>query len=401
MSKLCYDNINSNNYRQCPRLNRRFAEETDGLIIVKRILGDIINEVLEAETDTQEEIVELEEVEQHKKTKRNVETWVCPICFVKVKHPQNIARHQSLNCLAVKVLKVNPKPLPIPTEYECDFCDAKYSIKTSLKREHLEEYCLQNKQSLFTCPVCDFKTNAERFLKGHMARYHMEEGTLTCEFCDKKYRHKDSLRVHIKKSHLVSKQSFVCHICGSVLPSKAEYDKHNCVLVSSKGQGPHTSPVQSNYYPGPGQGYVAKTQKGSSQGHFYGNNSSSYGYGSKMDYHTFNQVPPSYDARTQINSTQDHFYGNNSNSYGYSNNNDTFNQVSLNTERDPNYHQDFFTNSFQEGLGQDLVYEVSNAHVGGIPDWLGSSRDETWGSRTSDSKTVNISEAGGQKYMNL
>ena len=294
-----FDNTNLIHSRQCPRLNRRFAEESDGLIVAKKILKDIVNDIFEAEidaTDTQEQILELEAIEEPKKTKGNVEAWICPICFAKVKHPQNIARHQSLNCSAVKVLKVNPKPLPKPTEYKCNFCGAKYSIKTSLtahmKRVHLEEYCLENKLSLFLCPVCDFKTNAERFLKGHMARYHMEAGSLACEYCDKKYQHKDSLRVHIKKNHLISKESFVCHVCGSVLPSTVEYAKHNCVSVSSQGQASPKNSVQSNFYTGPGQGYVPRTRMGSIQGH--DNN------------HTFNQVSPSYLARTQMGSSQDH-----------------------------------------------------------------------------------------------
>jgi hypothetical protein len=159
------------------------------------------------------------------------EVWICPICSVHIRHRQNIARHQSVNCSAVKVPKLKPAPVPKP-ESKCDVCGVIFLCKTNLtahmKRLHLEFYCQINKHNLFQCSKCDFKCTAERFLKAHIQRFHSEKGSYICDYCDRRYFTKDTLRVHIKRSHINVQQTYICHVCGSVCLSENDLKKHSC-----------------------------------------------------------------------------------------------------------------------------------------------------------------------------
>ena len=182
------------------------------------------------EGDNFEQRVEEESVVP--KVKGNMrEVWICPICSVHVRHRQNIARHQSVNCSAVKVPKLKPVPVPKP-ESRCEICGVIFLCKTSLtahmKRLHMEFYCQINKHTLFQCSRCDFKCTAERFLKAHVQRFHSEKGSYICDYCDKRYFTKDTLRVHIKRSHVNVKQTYICHVCGSVRLSEIDLKKHIC-----------------------------------------------------------------------------------------------------------------------------------------------------------------------------
>ena len=189
-----------------------------------------IEEHITTEGDNFEQRVEEESVVPEVKGNMR-EVWICPICSVHVKHRQNIARHQSVNCSAVKVPKLKPVAVPKP-ESRCEICGVIFLCKTSLtahmKRLHMEFYCRINKHTLFQCSRCDFKCTDERFLKAHVQRFHSEKGSYICDYCDKRYFTKDTLRVHIKRSHINVTQTFICHVCGSVRLSEIDLKKHNC-----------------------------------------------------------------------------------------------------------------------------------------------------------------------------
>lgn len=90
----------------CPRLNKRCRETQEvkeGLKEAENILNDVINGVFEnisAEFNIESEA----EVTSKKKVPEY--WWTCPVCSAKVKHKQNIHRHQALNCKAVKLFQV-------------------------------------------------------------------------------------------------------------------------------------------------------------------------------------------------------------------------------------------------------------------------------------------------------
>ena len=196
--------------RLCPNLNKRLQNKRNGSASAKS-KRDVPRGALGAHIDTPQHNAEEGDVHNEVKVVKDNAVWECSRCFIIIKHRQNIARHQAMSCEAAKVPKIHPTACPRKKVYKCEHCDVKYNLKTSLtahmKTCHLEQYCLQNGQSLFKCPVCDFISNAERFLKQHVVRYHMDKGSFTCEFCEHQYSNKDSLRVHIKKSHLLPEKN--------------------------------------------------------------------------------------------------------------------------------------------------------------------------------------------------
>jgi rubredoxin len=109
-------------------------------------LTDLVNEVCDRNDDHEEHITtegdnfeqRVEEESVVPEVKSNMrEVWICPICSVHVKHRQNIARHQSVNCSAVKVPKLKPEPVSKP-ESRCEICGVIFLCKTSLNSTHEE-----------------------------------------------------------------------------------------------------------------------------------------------------------------------------------------------------------------------------------------------------------------------
>ena len=172
---------------------------------------------------------EIEKVTEPPKKKESI--WRCPICCTVIKHRQNVQRHQAV-CPSANEKKVTKtKVEKIQLIFNCDYCHAAFSLQKSLKahikRNHLEEYCLQNESTLFKCSKCDFKTTGEKYLKTHFSKFHMQKGNFVCNICDKRYATNGSLRVH-KKTHLSVKKSYVCEYCGCVIVTSSEHDVHNC-----------------------------------------------------------------------------------------------------------------------------------------------------------------------------
>ena len=160
--------------------------------------------------------------------------WTCSKCFVQIKQKKNVPRHQR-NCLPVKVKVSTPRPRPkTAAVFKCDLCEAQFSLQKSLtahaKKNHIEQYCLENKETLFSCSQCNFKSIADRYLKAHVKKFHMPKGNFSCDFCKNKYANKDSLRVHVKSVHLISKWSYICEVCGCIIVPSSEEETHACLV---------------------------------------------------------------------------------------------------------------------------------------------------------------------------
>ena len=207
-------------------------KSTEATKIVGAVLEEVIKTIFEEDDgldmDRENSSDDMEKVTLPSKKKELI--WTCPICLTVIKHRQNIQRHQSI-CTSVKVKKISKPKEKIPLIFNCEYCHATFSLQKSLKahtkRNHLEQYCLQNESTLFKCSQCDFKTTGEKYLKTHFSKFHMQKGNFICNICDKRYATNDSLRVH-KKSHLNVKRSYVCEFCGCVIVASSEHDIHNC-----------------------------------------------------------------------------------------------------------------------------------------------------------------------------
>ena len=211
-------------FRQCPRLNKRYKNVSAGTTAAEKVLEIVIQNVMKAvESKPLDDHQNVEATKIDPKLKGST-VWTCPLCFVQIRQKQNIPRHKNLNCASVKVKKVKSPKQQIPAVFKYKHCGADYPLKKTLishyKNFHMEQYCLENKESLFQCSLCDFKTLAEKYLKQHHSKFHMEKGSFSCDNCEKVYFNKDSLRVHVKRSHLIAKPaSFVCEVCGSRVSS--------------------------------------------------------------------------------------------------------------------------------------------------------------------------------------
>ena len=206
-------------------------------MIVTKVLNELINNVLNlvvAEAVNSPHNDKSDDVAGSSEQSKKKSIWICPICSVQIKHRTNVRRHQSI-CPSVKTVKDLKPKQKVETVFKCDHCEAQFSLQKSLtahmKRNHLEQYCLKNKEILFCCSQCDFKCTAEKYLKAHFNKFHLPKGQFKCDICGNYYANKDSLRVHKKHSHLVAKTSVVCEFCGCVIiPSSNQDQTHNCIV---------------------------------------------------------------------------------------------------------------------------------------------------------------------------
>ena len=221
----------------------------DGNKVVTKVLDEVIENVImcalnQTEEDLHKENTAEEQVTEVKQPQKK-SLWTCPICFCVIQHRQNVQRHQAI-CSSVKAIpKEKPKQeKSLTTVFKCDYCEAHFSLQKSLiaheKRNHIEQFCIKNKDTLFNCIQCNFKTTAEKYLRIHVRKFHMEKGNFNCETCNKQYANKDSLRVHEKTHHLSIQFNFVCEVCGCVVVTSDPGGEHTCVANS------HTPVVFNN-----------------------------------------------------------------------------------------------------------------------------------------------------------
>lgn len=216
-------------------MNKRYQEPPPGgERMAKKIIDGVITKVIESRTHTPNKI----KVPENRNTVEDTSVWICPLCSVKIKQKQNIGRHKNLNCAGVKPMKIKPPKAQTPPLFKCNHCTATYTLKKSLtvhmKQLHLAQYCVENKKSLIQCPKCDFKTIAEKYLKQHESKFHLVMEAFSCDICDKKYKTKDSLRVHMKKIHLLGTPSqLVCEFCGSLVSSDSRCNSCHISVASN------------------------------------------------------------------------------------------------------------------------------------------------------------------------
>ena len=224
-------------FRRCSKLNKRFLKTSDATKQVQKILGDLINDIFERDELVAAASEDESDMNKVRVTKKDL-NWSCPICSVVIKHRQNVLRHKS-TCPPVKKNQVAKPKEKMPSVFKCNYCQATFSLQKSLKshikRNHLEQFCLQYEHTLFKCSACDFQTIGEKYLKTHFKKFHMDKGNLCCDICERRYSNKDSLRVHMK-SHLTIKRSFVCEVCGCIIVTSSDQDTHVCTQQTESAE---------------------------------------------------------------------------------------------------------------------------------------------------------------------
>lgn len=88
------------------------------------------------------------------------------------------------------------------SDYKCDYCPKKYKRKESLKIHLTQIHGLNKTNNIPTskCHLCGKIFSIPSLLKTHL-RTHSNARDFQCEYCSTKYKRKDSLRFHLIQAH--------------------------------------------------------------------------------------------------------------------------------------------------------------------------------------------------------
>ena len=170
----------------------------------------------------------------------NATLYSCNLCSLVSNSSRNIRRHVEYSH--------NRK------EFFCKDCN---SIVFDTQRQHLDKHRKKRGRNqkdpatlVFHCDKCDYKTDAEKYLKGHRVQKHSshivnckfcrysspfetklqihelkEHSLVTCDQCDFQSNYKHQMKYHQQENH-----SFSCKPCDFSTKSKAHLSKHNNVI---------------------------------------------------------------------------------------------------------------------------------------------------------------------------
>ena len=169
-----------------------------------------------------------------------------------------------------------------------------------MKRNHVEQYCLQYENTLFKCSACDFQTVGEKYLKTHVKKFHMDKGNFCCDICDRRYSNKDSLRVHMK-THLAIKRSFVCEICGCIIVTSSDHKTHVCSQQTDSAESGRSITHQ-----------VSNNNNNNNCNQFLHNSNGNPYYKTKESTYNNNNLIPSYNVPSNTEATRYNQYSQNS-----------------------------------------------------------------------------------------
>ncbi|KAH8365789.1 hypothetical protein KR093_004402 [Drosophila rubida] len=124
--------------------------------------------------------------------------------------------------------------------YKCDICDSRFLVEHRLqahKRQH---------EGLMPYPCteagCERAFNRLHCLSQHLKQHSGTSRWFSCEQegCSKRYRHKPTLMMHMRRSHKLGPElkSHVCEFCGKVFNSSAVLNDHR-YTHKDKSELPH------------------------------------------------------------------------------------------------------------------------------------------------------------------
>lgn len=103
-------------------------------------------------------------------------------------------------------------------QYQCRICEKRYNNSNTMYN-HLNYDC--NKQALFKCEECDFRTKRKYHLQSHIQKQHIIHKCLACG--------KKCNTLRLLKSHQLNKcgsKILKCHYCSFVCLYEIHLQKH-------------------------------------------------------------------------------------------------------------------------------------------------------------------------------
>lgn len=111
----------------------------------------------------------------------------------------------------------------------CDFCDARFNIKGSLKRHILIHHTQRERK--FICETCGKSFFSKNDIITHI-RVHTDERPYSCSFCGRAFRQIASMIRH-KRCH-TGERPFSCPICLKTFKDKSHMSRHQYVHSDEK-----------------------------------------------------------------------------------------------------------------------------------------------------------------------
>lgn len=152
---------------------------------------------------------------EHLKFHEEESKYKCETCDAKFKTITNLRTH----C----VVHMDPKDY----KFLCVMCGNKYSTSTALT-DHIQHR--HNTRSI-SCTMCIKKFFCVKDLRKHMI-VHTGLRKFACHLCDAKFKRKNSLDLHLAKSHEVGEYKFKmennykCMKCDMAFPTQTKLDRH-------------------------------------------------------------------------------------------------------------------------------------------------------------------------------
>ena len=75
-----------------------------------------------------------------------------------------------------------------------------------------------------TCHICGKEISRPSAMKMHIETMHTDLSEAKCEECDAVLKSQRHLELHIKRCHLVTKRSHLCHLCPASFKVSLSYD---------------------------------------------------------------------------------------------------------------------------------------------------------------------------------
>ena len=153
------------------------------------------------------------EVETH------FEEVVCDICDYKCHSKRMLERHMKTH-----------------RRIKCDQCDAAYCQTSSLavhaKEKHFESV---------SCEKCEYKCHSKVMLEAHMKTFHKikdkydtdTDGIFTCRVCNFKTQNEEDMKDH-QREHTDIKWNYKCELCEATFNTKSKYEEHKDVVHMGK-----------------------------------------------------------------------------------------------------------------------------------------------------------------------
>eukprot|EP01084_Bolivina_argentea_P216230 367394_1 len=144
----------------------------------------------------------------------------CPQCDIKFLLKGNLTNH----------LRMHHQMIIKSDKHKCDICKREFGLKQNLELHIITIHNNGNDElaidTSVSCKYCSFVAGSKKLLQKHEIT-HFNKNCFKCYVCSKSFKHKSSLRHHMKNTHSKNNHKpFKCSKCGHVTKTKQGLKQH-------------------------------------------------------------------------------------------------------------------------------------------------------------------------------